>query len=122
MIAVGLFLIVGLFGWQTYLEKSAKKNRIDERGVPASVRDGVLKHQKAAQEKAKKPVEAPSKSKTDESGEAPSKSKTDESGEATKVKAGAQPKSQGEAKGAETQTPSKPSENDGDPAKATEAK
>ena len=110
VIAVGLFLIVGLFGWQTYLEKSAKKNRIDERGVPASVRDGVLKHQKAAQEKAKKLVEAPSKSKTDESVES------------TKVKADAQPKSQGEAKGAETQTPSIPSENDGDPAKATEAR
>ena len=62
VIAVGLFLIVGLFGWQTYLEKSAQKNRSDERGVPAEVRAGLKKHQEAAA-KAKAKAAADAKAK-----------------------------------------------------------
>jgi hypothetical protein len=34
IVAVGLFLIVALFGWQTYLQKSSHKNRSDTRGLP----------------------------------------------------------------------------------------
>ena len=62
VVAVGLFLIVGLFAWQTYLEKSAQKNRSDERGVPAEVRAGLKKHQDAAAKaKAKASTNAKSK-------------------------------------------------------------
>ena len=34
LLALGLFLIVALFGWRTYLEKSSHKNRNDARGLP----------------------------------------------------------------------------------------
>ena len=109
VIAVGLFLIVGLFGWQTYLEKSAKKNRIDERGVPESVREGVLKHQKAAQEKAKRAVAAPAKSKAGDNSDA------------TRMKVDTKPTALGETEGAETKTPSKSGEKGGKPAQVPEA-
>ena len=34
---VGLFLIVALFGWRSYLEKAAHKNRTDARGLPTQL-------------------------------------------------------------------------------------
>ena len=34
IVATGLFLIVALFGWQSYLEKSSHKNRSESRGLP----------------------------------------------------------------------------------------
>lgn len=44
IIAVGLFLVVGLFGWRTYLEKSSHKNRNDARGLPAEFLKEVKVH------------------------------------------------------------------------------
>ena len=37
IVAIGLFLIVALFGWQSYLEKSAHKNRSETRGLPTKL-------------------------------------------------------------------------------------
>ena len=51
VIAVGLFLIVGLFGWQSYLNKRASEaeaNRTDQRGISADKVPGLQKHLDAA--------------------------------------------------------------------------
>ena len=37
IVAIGLFLIVALFGWQSYLEKSAHRNRSETRGLPTGL-------------------------------------------------------------------------------------
>ena len=63
VIAVGLFLIVGLFGWQSYLDKRAQENesnRSDQRGIAADKVPGLQKHlddAKKAKEKPKAPAE-----------------------------------------------------------------
>ena len=58
VLAVGLFLIVALFGWKTYLEKAAQKNRSDFRGLPIEFQEKVKAY------KAKNPDPKPT-SKTD---------------------------------------------------------
>ena len=63
VIAVGLFLIVGLFGWQSYLDKRAKEtesNRTDQRGIGADKVPGLQKHMDDAKN-AKKVPKAPAK-------------------------------------------------------------
>lgn len=53
IIAVGLFLVVGLFGWRTYLEKSSLKNRNDARGLPAEFLNEVKVYKAKNQPSAK---------------------------------------------------------------------
>ena len=50
VIAVGLFLIVGLFGWQSYHKRAseAEANRTDQRGISADKVPGLQKHLDAA--------------------------------------------------------------------------
>ena len=43
VIAVGLFLIVGLFGWQSYLDKRAQETFSDQQGVPGAVGKSIQK-------------------------------------------------------------------------------
>lgn len=63
VIAVGLFLIVGLFGWQSYLDKRAQEtesSRSDQRGIAADKVPGLQKHlddAKKTKEKPKAPAE-----------------------------------------------------------------
>ena len=65
IVAVGLFLIVGLFGWRTYLEKSSHKNRNDERGLPAEFLKEVELH-KAKQSKLSNGAKAKAQAKQTE--------------------------------------------------------
>ena len=46
VLAVGLFLIVALFGWKTYLEKSSQQKKSDQRGLPAKFQDDVKTYKK----------------------------------------------------------------------------
>ena len=53
VIAVGLFLILAIFGWRTYLEKASRRDRSDHRGLPKSFLNDV-KAFKDSQENAPK--------------------------------------------------------------------
>jgi hypothetical protein len=59
IIAVGLFLVVGLFGWRTYLEKSSHKNRNDARGLPAEFLMEVKRHKAKTLQSSKTTDEKP---------------------------------------------------------------
>jgi len=66
VIAVGLFLIVGLFGWQSYLNKRAQEtesNRSDQRGIAADKVPGLQKHLDDAKKAKEKPKAAAEKTK-----------------------------------------------------------
>ena len=41
LIAVGLFLVLAIFGWRTYLEKASHRDRSDSRGLPAKFMNDV---------------------------------------------------------------------------------
>ena len=61
VLAVGLFLIVALFGWKTYLEKASQKNKSDQRGLPTKFQDDVKAYKKANPEKPAQPKVVPAR-------------------------------------------------------------
>ena len=82
VLAVGLFLIVALFGWKTYLEKSSQQKKSDQRGLPAKFQDDVKTYKK--NNPAPTPTAAPTPSKdvpkatpNDDAKAAPAKAKRD---------------------------------------------
>ena len=61
VLAVGLFLIVALFGWKTYLEKSSQQKKSDQRGLPAKFQDDVKTYKKNNPAPTPKAAPTPSK-------------------------------------------------------------
>ena len=59
LIAVGLFLVLAVFGWRTYLEKASHRDRSDSRGLPVKFMNDVKAFKASNQNSTTKKSEKP---------------------------------------------------------------